>query len=118
MRYLRMYADQHGDSHIEDAVVEMLPTGYGGSESAQLPSTCVYFRSSPVGFNTGEPGPADSRKLVYILSGEVEITVSDGTVRRIGPGSIVLVEDTWGKGHSVLEVGSEGSFQAVVQLSA
>jgi hypothetical protein len=117
MRYLRMYADQHGDSHIEDAVIEMFPTGFGGSASAQMPSTHVFFRSSPVGFFTGDPSPADSRKLVWILSGEVEITVSDGTVQRVGPGSLVLVEDTWGKGYSVREVGSEGSFQAVVELS-
>ena len=117
MRYLRMYADQLGDSHIVDTVVEMLPLEYGGSMSAQMPSASVYFRSPPAGYDTGEPGPADSRKLVFILSGEVEITVSDGTVRRLGPGSIVLVEDTRGKGHRVLEVGSEASFQAVVELS-
>ena len=29
----------------------------------------------------------------------MEITASDGEARRIGAGEVVLVEDTWGKGH-------------------
>jgi hypothetical protein len=29
----------------------------------------------------------------------VQITASDGESRRIGAGEVLLVEDTWGKGH-------------------
>jgi uncharacterized cupin superfamily protein len=29
----------------------------------------------------------------------VEMTTTDGTVRRLGPGDLVLLEDTSGKGH-------------------
>jgi hypothetical protein len=29
----------------------------------------------------------------------VQITASDGEARRIGAGEVLLVEDTWGKGH-------------------
>jgi hypothetical protein len=39
------------------------------------------------------------RLLVIFLTGETEFETSDGTVRRVGPGSVVLAEDTWGKGH-------------------
>ena len=58
-------------------------------------------------------------RLSYVNAGHVPPyrVARDGTVRRLGPGSIVLVEDTRGKGHRVLEVGSEASFQAVVELS-
>jgi hypothetical protein len=33
------------------------------------------------------------------LTGEVEFETSDGDIRRLPAGSVVLVEDTTGKGH-------------------
>ena len=34
------------------------------------------------------------------LSGEMEVTTTDGAVRRFGPGSLWLVDDTTGRGHN------------------
>jgi hypothetical protein len=42
---------------------------------------------------------------VFHLDGEVDADVSDGEVRRFGPGSVVLVEDTIGAGHVTRPVG-------------
>jgi|TARA_B100001013_G_scaffold189790_1_gene114499 hypothetical protein len=42
---------------------------------------------------------APRRQLVVNLTGSVDITVGDGTVRRLGPGEILLAEDTSGRGH-------------------
>jgi hypothetical protein len=42
--------------------------------------------------------------------------VSDGEVRQIGPGSIVLVEDRTGKGHISRVTGETDVLSAVVQL--
>ena len=39
------------------------------------------------------------RLLVLWLTGEVEFETSDGNIRRLPAGSIVLAEDTTGKGH-------------------
>jgi hypothetical protein len=39
------------------------------------------------------------RKLVIWLTGEVEFETSDGDIRRVAAGSVVLAEDTIGKGH-------------------
>jgi len=50
------------------------------------------------------------------LAGEVEGKVSDGHVRVIGPGSIVLLEDTTGKGHRSRVIGSEDAIICMVQL--
>jgi len=36
---------------------------------------------------------------VLWLTGEVEFETSDGDIRRLPPGSVVLAEDTTGKGH-------------------
>jgi hypothetical protein len=104
MKYLRMYADQSGESHFEDVLGEMTRYDNGAEFSALIPSTHVGFRSLPLGFSTpGFPNPADGRLFVFILAGEVEVTVSDGMVRRLGAGSAVLVKDTWGQGHTVRE---------------
>ena len=43
--------------------------------------------------------PAPRRQYIINLDAGVEITASDGEKRRIGAGEVVLVEDTWGKGH-------------------
>jgi hypothetical protein len=37
--------------------------------------------------------------LVVTLAGESEIELEDGKKVRLGPGSILLAEDTTGKGH-------------------
>ena len=37
----------------------------------------------------------------------MDITASDGEKRRIGAGEILLVEDTWGKGHLSKAVGGK-----------
>jgi quercetin dioxygenase-like cupin family protein len=40
-----------------------------------------------------------SRKIVICLTGQMEYETSDGDVRRLPAGSVVLSEDTTGKGH-------------------
>lgn len=42
---------------------------------------------------------APRRQFVINLTGSVDIEVGDGTVRRLGPGEILLAEDTTGQGH-------------------
>jgi hypothetical protein len=39
------------------------------------------------------------RMLAIWLTGEVEFETSDGDIRRLAAGSVVLAEDTTGKGH-------------------
>jgi len=41
------------------------------------------------------------------LTGSVELEVGSGEVRRLGPGSIILAEDTTGQGHISRNVGGE-----------
>jgi uncharacterized cupin superfamily protein len=50
------------------------------------------------------------------LSGEIEVTAEDGKTRRFGPGTVLLVEDLTGKGHTTRVVGSEVRVFMVVAL--
>lgn len=45
------------------------------------------------------PHVAPQRHWIIILSGRVEVTVSNGDRREFGPGDIVLDEDVSGRGH-------------------
>jgi hypothetical protein len=104
LTYLRIFADPSGESHMEELELAMLPkqifpklphlhlssvlTATGLSFCRVLPGmTEVTWHNSP------------SRKIVIWLTGDIEYETSDGMVRRLPPGSVVLSEDTTGKGH-------------------
>jgi quercetin dioxygenase-like cupin family protein len=42
---------------------------------------------------------APNRQLVFVLSGTLEVETTEGEVRRWGQGSLVIADDTKGKGH-------------------
>ncbi len=50
---------------------------------------------------------APRRQYVVNLTGSVDLEVGDGTRRRLGPGSILLAEDTTGRGHKSQAVAGE-----------
>jgi hypothetical protein len=60
--------------------------------------------------------PAPFRMLQSYLCGAVEVTASDGESRRFGPGSLLLLEDTRGQGHST-RVLDEDVVMLVTQLA-
>jgi hypothetical protein len=111
MHYVRIYTDPDGETHFEDV---SLPTEQRRSPvssalaelSAPLATAAATFRRVVVD-HPAEPHPAPRRQLVVHLRGEAEVAVSDGEVRRFGPGSVVLVEDITGKGHETRRVGDE-----------
>jgi len=45
--------------------------------------------------------------IAVYLSGQGEIEASDGDVRRLSPGTVLLAEDTTGRGHRVKVIGDE-----------
>lgn len=105
MRYFRIYADADGESHFEDLDVELRPSSGGSELSALHPASGVIFRRSRADqFIDWHPAPR--RQYVVTLSGEAEVEASDGEVRAIGPGTIMLAEDVTGKGHITRGVGS------------
>lgn len=120
MEYVRVYADENGESHFEDVEVELTPVDFAPPAppmnlSAFTPATQFAFVSASVGWY-GDWHPTPRRQIFFSLSGEIEVEVSDGEVRRFGPGSVTLLEDTWGKGHTTRVVGTADVLLAVVQL--
>lgn len=107
VKYVRIYADAEGETHFEDLSPEMGAERYAGAEwliSRPLEVGELWFRRVTTEF-PDEPHLAPRRQLIVTLAGETEVEVSDGETRRFGPGSVLLVEDTSGKGHRTRRIG-------------
>jgi hypothetical protein len=118
--YARLYADEFGESHFDDIEMALTLTDYAPpapplSLSAFLPASQVGFMNAPAGWSS-DWHPSSARNLFFVISGEWEVTASDGETRRFGVGSVLLVEDTYGKGHSSRVVSEADSLAAMVQL--
>ena len=118
--YARLYADESGESHFEDIEMDLTLTDYAPpapplSLSAFSPASQVGFMNAPAGW-ASDWHPSSARNLFFVISGEWEVTASDGESRRFGPGTVLLVEDTDSKGHSSRVVSEADSLAAMVQL--
>jgi hypothetical protein len=90
--------DKQGESHFEDMEIPYIETGKAGKLSARLPATGIIFREVAPDYDL-DWHPAPRRQYIINLDAGVQITASDGQSRQIGAGEVILVEDTWGKGH-------------------
>lgn len=127
MAYTRLYTGDDGQSHFED--LDLLPpdldkavaqatAGLTIKEGKELlpqdlhlsevqAATSVVFARLPDGrFQDWHTSP---RRLYafYLAGGQIENRVGDGTVRRMGPGDVMLAEDTTGQGHTAMTVGGD-----------
>src|SRR5687767_4756733 len=98
MKIHRLWVDERGESHFQDVEVRLDESSRAGRLSARLPATGIIFREVPPDYDL-DWHPAPRRQYIINLDAGVQITASDGETRRIGAGEVLLVEDTWGKGH-------------------
>ena len=111
MRYTRVYTGPDGETHLEEAetageTTRAVESDLVGTVSETFPVTGIYFRevreeSSPVPHNAPYP------LFIIGLRGTFSVEVSDGQIREFPPGSVLLVEDTTGKGHTTRRVGDD-----------
>ena len=117
MVIIRIYADENGETHIEDIEPKFTSRpGWPKDEDAVIHegSGILMRRYDPSRSNDWHPSPG--RVCVFTLSGGLEIEVSDGTKRRIGTGDIVIAEDPEGEGHITREIGPEPRVSIYVPL--
>ena len=103
VKYHRIYADEQGGSHFDSVTVEQrvaagAPPAAPFYVSGDNPASKYRFYSFQPGW-IGDWHPCPARQFLALMSGAVEMETTDGTVRRLGPGDLVLLEDTSGKGH-------------------
>jgi hypothetical protein len=120
VKYTRVFADSAGESHIEEVEMALTATDFAPPApplnlSQFSPATRFGFINAPPGWS-GDWHPAPARQMIFYLAGQTEGETSDGSRRRFGPGDIVLLEDTTGKGHRSRVVGDQEVLGVVVQL--
>ena len=120
-RYVRLFSDAGGESHFQDIAVSpdrelSVPPAPPLRMRALGPAVTAALVGGDSGWHGEVAHPAPFPMLQSYLVGTVEVTASDGESRRFGPGSLVLVEDTDGRGHST-RILDEDVIMLVTQLA-
>jgi hypothetical protein len=120
VNFTRLYADEAGESHFADLVGMTTDVEFAASTpplqlfSLAIAEEVSYF-SAPSGWQS-DWHPSANRNLFAVMTGEWEVTASDRETRRFAAGSILFVEDTFGKGHTSRVVSTEDSVSLLVRL--
>ena len=98
--FVRVYNTDDGESHLEDIEYSLAKTNHGlVAERVAVDEVILRIWHK----NPDEPvfHVAKQRQFVIHLSGSAEIEASDGSTRTLETGSMLLTEDTEGKGHRI-----------------
>ena len=116
MPIIRLYTGADQNSHFEEIDLNFEAQGDRSATAELIPGSGIIVRR----FEANRVNPwhhAPGRYAVFTLSGAVDIEIGDGTVRRIGPGDILIAEDLAGQGHGTREVGPEARVSVFVPLT-
>ena len=98
MGMYRVFAGSDGESHIEELSLENHP------ELGALTNISEVKVQEFEGTRDMPLHPLPERRLIIHLSGEVEITTSDGSKQLFRAGDMRLMDDVTGKGHAHLDL--------------
>ena len=111
MLITRIYTGDDGQSHFEDMEIKDHP-----NIDALTSVTSIRFRIGEAG-NFSDWHQESRRNYIITLSGEGEIGLGDGTLRRFGPGQVTLVEDLTGQGHTTRVTSNEPRITIAIPLA-
>ena len=112
----RLYTGADGKTHVEEYQVPLKAQGRGTELSDAVGVKDLQFRRTNQDYNL-DWHPAPRRQFVVTLSGESEIELDGGRKIRLGPGHILLAEDTTGQGHLSRAVGTEERISLFITLA-
>jgi hypothetical protein len=122
-QYTRLFTDAQGASRFADLDIE-LSAGFAVPPAEPLHSApflvpdSTFWIGAPTNWKGGTAHPAPRRAIFVTARGEYEVTTSNGAVRRFPAGSVLLLEDTTGEGHSTRITSSEDCLVFAVGLPA
>ena len=98
MKVTRMYTGEDGESHFEDIDIPLGDPCGSDRRSEPIKATGIIFRETSGEYYLDWHNQY-IRQFVINLEGSLEIILGDGSSRILGPGDILLAEDTTGRGH-------------------
>jgi hypothetical protein len=101
----RLSTDEGGVSRFRDLDVELapglaVPPAQPLHSAPFLPTEGSFWVGAPTTWRGDAPHPAPRRQIFVTVRGEYQVTAGDGTVQRFPAGSVLVLEDTTGTGHS------------------
>ena len=116
VKVTRLYTGTDGKTKVEEYEVPLKPQGRGTELSQTVAVKSLQFRKTNQDYLL-DWHTAPNRQYVITLSGESEIELEGGRKIRLGPGNILLAEDTTGQGHISRAVGSQGRVSLFIPLA-
>ncbi len=117
LTYVHVYADAAGASHFRE---ERFDFARGRDNESSIHVLEAKGRATLLRLKAGAVEDwhnAPQAWFLIVLQGASEVTTSDGQVRHFGPGSVVLLDDTTGKGHQTRAVGKIDHIAAVIPIA-
>ena len=111
MKIVRIYTGADDQTHFQDLQPDTFATlasnvGEGPIRVNQGPAKSFSdFHNAP------------RRQYVVVMSGAMEIEISDGIKRHLVPGDVLVAEDLTGKGHITRGIGDDPRISLAVPLA-
>ena len=116
VKVTRLYTGADGKTKVEEFEIPTTPRNAGSDLSASVAVTSLQVRRTTPEYLL-DWHPAPRRQLVVTLSGESEIELEGGRKIRLGPGHILLAEDTTGQGHISRAIASKDRIALDIALA-
>jgi hypothetical protein len=116
VKVTRLYTGPDGKTKVEEYEIPLKPQGRGTELSQIVPVKSLQFRRTNKDYDL-DWHPAPNRQYVVTLSGESEIELEGGRKLRLGPGHILLAEDTTGQGHISRAIGAGDRISLFIPLA-
>lgn len=107
MKVTRIYTGSDGNAKFEDVETTLDIDRGAIQRSKPSKATSMFFSVTDGPFFKDYHNTNLHRQYIIILEGEVEVGVSENDKRRFGPGSVLLLEDTTGRGHTTRSVNDQ-----------
>ena len=120
MKFVRLSVAPDGETRFQNDELAMDEADYRPPApllfvSRARESSMIQFVRLPAGWE-GKSFTVPEPQFFICVEGALEISASDGESRTFGPGSVVLMEDTSGKGHSTRVVGNHDAIAALAPV--
>lgn len=120
LKYYHLYTDEDGESHFQelDFKFQSLPNieDHASIMVSVLQNVkgAMMYRMKPGIVEDWHTAPR--KQFNFVVQGQADITASDGQVMRLTPGTVLLIDDTTGKGHITASVGDEDHIALMIPV--